>query len=71
VDVSLGKDNSYPLIEALIAHGVPFALATGYGQDGIEPKYRGRLTLRKPFDFTMFRRAITELIAKSGQRADA
>ena len=49
VDVSLGKDNSYPLVEALIARGLPFALATGYGQDGIEPRYRGRLMLRKPF----------------------
>jgi DNA-binding NtrC family response regulator len=71
VDVSLGKDNSYPLVEALIARGLPFALATGYGQDGIEPRYRGRLTLRKPFDFATFRRIIAELIASSGQRADA
>jgi DNA-binding NtrC family response regulator len=71
VDVSLGKDNSYPLVEALIARGLPFALATGYGQDGIEPRYRGRLALRKPFDFAMFRRTIAELIASSGQRADA
>jgi DNA-binding NarL/FixJ family response regulator len=31
VDVSLGKDNSYPLVEALISRGLPFALATGYG----------------------------------------
>ena len=71
VDVSLGKDNSYPLVEALIARGLPFALATGYGQDGIEPRYRGRLMLRKPFDFATFRGTIAELIASSGQRADA
>jgi DNA-binding NtrC family response regulator len=71
VDVSLGKDNSYPLVEALISRGLPFALATGYGQDGIEPKYTARLTLRKPFDFATFRGTIAELIAKSGQRADA
>ncbi len=71
VDVSLGKDNSYPLVEALMVRGLPFALATGYGQDGIEPRYRGRLTLMKPFDFAAFRRTIAELIAKSSQRADA
>ena len=29
VDVSLRKDNSYPLVEGLIARGLPFALATG------------------------------------------
>ena len=42
VDVSLGKDNSYPLVEALIARGAPFALATGHGREGIEPRYRER-----------------------------
>jgi DNA-binding response OmpR family regulator len=71
VDVSLGKDNSYPLVEALIAGGLPFALATGYGQDGIEPRYRGRLTLRKPFDFATFRGTIDELLAKSSRPADS
>ena len=45
VDVSLGKDNSYPLAEALSARGVPFALATGYGRDGIDPRYRAHSTL--------------------------
>ena len=63
VDVSLGRDNSYPLADALSARGRPFALATGYGRDGIEPKYRGRRTLRKPFEFAAFRRAIDELMA--------
>lgn len=63
VDVSLGRDNSYPLADALSARGRPFALATGYGQDGIEPKYRGRPTLRKPFEFAAFRHAIDELVS--------
>jgi hypothetical protein len=29
VDVSLDKDNSYPLVEHLISCGLPFAPATG------------------------------------------
>jgi DNA-binding response OmpR family regulator len=56
VDVSLGKDSSYPLLEALIARGLPFALATGHGEEGIDPRYRGQSTLRKPFDFATFGR---------------
>ena len=32
VDVSLGKDNSCPVLEALIARGLPFALTRGHGQ---------------------------------------
>jgi CheY-like chemotaxis protein len=71
VDVSLGKDNSYPLADALIARGLPFALATGYGRDGVEPKYREQATLNKPFEFAMFRGAIDRLIAERGTGADA
>jgi DNA-binding response OmpR family regulator len=65
VDVSLGRDNSYPLVEALIGRGLPLALATGHGQDGIDPRYRAQSTLRKPFDFATFRRTVDELLEKS------
>lgn len=66
VDLSLGKDNSYPLVDTLIARGIAFALATGYGPDGVEPKYRDQLTLGKPFEFASFRGAIDRLIAEKG-----
>ncbi|HEY1780725.1 MAG TPA: response regulator [Roseiarcus sp.] len=71
VDVSLGKDNSYPLVEALIARGLPFALATGYGPEGVDPKYRNQLTLAKPFEFSTFRGAIDQLVADRGVGAVA
>jgi CheY-like chemotaxis protein len=66
VDVSLGRDKSYPLADALSARGVPFALATGYGQDGIEPKYRAYSTLSKPYEFATFRRLVDQLLAEGG-----
>lgn len=69
VDVSLGNDNCYPLAEALIARGLPFALATGYGRDGLEPKFREQATLTKPFEFAAFRGAVDRLIAERGARA--
>ena len=65
VDVSLGKDNAYPLVEALMARGLPLALATGHGQDGIDPRYRTQSTLRKPFDFAAFQRTINDIMARS------
>jgi CheY-like chemotaxis protein len=68
VDVSLGKDLSYPLADALSARGVPFALASGYGPEGIEPRYRARSTLGKPFEFATFRRVVDELLAEGGAR---
>jgi DNA-binding NtrC family response regulator len=69
IDVSLGKENSYPLVDALIGRGVPLALATGYGQDGIDMRYRAQSTLRKPFDFATFRRTIDELAATNARNA--
>jgi CheY-like chemotaxis protein len=66
VDVTLGKDKSYPLADALSARGVPFALATGYGPDGIDPRYRARSTLGKPFEFATFRRVVDQLLAEGG-----
>ena len=63
VDVSLGREDSYPLVEALIARGLPFALATGYGTGGVEPKYRDRPRLGKPFDSDAFRRTVDRLMA--------
>jgi CheY-like chemotaxis protein len=69
VDVALGKDKSYPLADALSARGVPFALMSGYGPDGIEPRYRAHSTLGKPFEFASFRRVIDELLAEGGTPA--
>jgi len=69
VDVSLGKDNAYPLADALSARGVPFALATGYGQDAIDPRYRAQSTLMKPYEFASFRRLVDQLLAESGMQA--
>ena len=65
VDVSLGKDNAYPLVEALVARGLPLALATGHSQDGIDPRYRTQSTLRKPFDFAAFQRTVDDITARS------
>ena len=72
VDVSLGKDNSYPVLEALIARGLPFALATGHGRESIEPRYREQATLMKPFEFATFRQALDRLrAAERGMGIDA
>ena len=71
LDVSLGKDNSYPLADALIARRLPFALATGHGREGLAPKYQDKPTLTKPFEFAAFRGAIDQLIAERGMGADA
>ena len=58
IDVSLGRQSGYPVAEALAARAVPFVFATGHGADGIDPAWRGRPTLIKPFEFEAFRLAV-------------
>ena len=49
LDVNLNGQTIAPVADALAARGVPFVFATGYGERGLPPKYRGQPTLQKPF----------------------
>ena len=49
LDVNVAGEVSFPIAEALDAHGVPFVLATGYDDAGIDERWRSRPVLRKPF----------------------
>ena len=49
LDVNLAGDRSFPVADLLIERDIPFLFATGYGRDGIEPAYRDRPVLQKPF----------------------
>ncbi len=49
LDVHLNGQAVFPVAEALIARGIPFVFATGYGERGLPDQYRGRPILQKPF----------------------
>ena len=50
LDVNLrGGEKSTPVAEALAEAGVPFVFATGGGDDSVDPRFRDRPRLRKPF----------------------
>ena len=49
LDLHLNGQSAYPVADALIARGIPFAFATGYGESGLPEKYRNRPILQKPF----------------------
>ena len=49
--------------QLLAARGVPFVFATGYGQEGLDPAWRGLPTLMKPFEFETFRGAVERMLA--------
>ncbi len=50
LDVNLSYGQSgYPVAEALTARQVPFTFVTGYGAGTLNPAFRDRPTLQKPF----------------------
>jgi CheY-like chemotaxis protein len=49
LDVNLNGEPISPVADALVARGTPFVFATGYGEQGLPETYRGRPTLKKPF----------------------
>jgi DNA-binding NtrC family response regulator len=58
LDVNLNGQPISPVVEVLIARGVPFVFATGYGQRGVPEPYRGSPTLQKPFQLDALAQAL-------------
>jgi light-regulated signal transduction histidine kinase (bacteriophytochrome) len=51
LDVNLGVGTSLPVAEALVAAGIPFVFATGYGEGGMLPdSMNGVPVVRKPYE---------------------
>jgi CheY-like chemotaxis protein len=62
LDVNVAHERSFPVAEALAKKGVPFAFITGYDADGIDPAWRDRPTLRKPFGQGDFESTLRRLL---------
>jgi CheY-like chemotaxis protein len=65
VDVSLGKDNSYPIAAALRRRGVPFAFVTGHDARELAADFRDAPTLTKPFSCEDLTQILARLTAGS------
>jgi CheY-like chemotaxis protein len=63
VDVNLNGERSYPIAQALNAHGVPFAFSTGYGGHGVAEGHGNGSVLSKPFDYPQLTKALKALLA--------
>lgn len=64
LDVNLDGRPSYPVAELLDGRGVPVIFASGYGAGGLDPAYRGRVTLTKPFLLEDLRKAIDRALGR-------
>ena len=62
LDVNLNGEPISPVADALVARGVPFVFATGYGEHGLPEPYRDRPTLNKPFQLEGLERMLHSAI---------
>ncbi len=64
LDVNLSDGQSgYKVAEALSARRIPFAFVTGYGVGTLNPDYRNRPTLQKPFHLSALTDALVRMAA--------
>ncbi|MFA5901154.1 MAG: response regulator [Hyphomicrobium sp.] len=62
LDMNLNGASSRTVAQALQAHGVPFAIATGNSVDDMWDDFRDRAILRKPFQYGELERIIAGLL---------
>ena len=63
LDLNLKGERSYPVADALIARGIPFAFSTGYNCDIISQTiYRDRPVLQKPYLMVTFVATVSRLL---------
>lgn len=61
LDLNLAGENSVAVADRLVALGVPFVIATGYGRDGVPARHAGGAVLPKPYDPTELIRTLARL----------
>ncbi len=62
LDVTLGRENSFPIADALRRRQVPFLFASGHGMDGIPERYHHAAMLQKPYDMKSLKQALAALV---------
>lgn len=62
IDVQLGKEKSFPVVEKLSAAGIPFILMTGYDVSILPEDMRDHPRIAKPFSEPELRKVTREVL---------
>lgn len=63
LDINLGDRNSFAIADRLLALGIPFIFATGYGEQAKLPTdHRDRMVVQKPYTLENVARAMDEML---------
>jgi CheY-like chemotaxis protein len=63
LDVNINGETIDPVVEILTARGTPVVFSTGYGRSGIDPRWRDRPVLQKPYRIEDFAAALRQALA--------
>jgi CheY-like chemotaxis protein len=67
LDVNINGENVAPVATALEERGIPMVFSTGYGRSGLEPRWRERPVLQKPYRLEEFAAALRTALAHPGR----
>ncbi len=62
LDINLGEDKSFGLIDRLAAARTPMVLVTGYNRSDLPERYRGHRMISKPVDLGALVAALRQLV---------
>lgn len=68
LDVNLGACSSYPVAEALIEKGIPFAFLSGHSSGDLKPDFREHSLITKPVHPNTLRETVLDLVGRVPQR---
>jgi two-component SAPR family response regulator len=68
LDVTIRGGKVYPVAEQLIERGIPFVLASGYGDWALPPSLRDQRRLMKPFTTAALEEQVRLLYAEAARR---
>ena len=66
LDVNLHGEPSYRVADALAERGLRYVFITGYGVQGLDPAYRDRPVVQKPFNAERLGQALATHVFDSG-----
>ncbi|WP_211885675.1 response regulator [Plastoroseomonas hellenica] len=64
LDVNLGTETSFPIADALVGRGIPFAFVTAYSRSQLPERFASSAVLMKPVSAHSLRNHVRELAAR-------
>ena len=63
LDVNVDGQEIFPVADVLAERGLPFVFVTGYGENSLPERFRGRPALQKPFQVDRLKATLDKLLS--------